>query len=275
MNNNTCEVKCRHGREKSGVGGENLAGRENFAPKVVPAAQVGKKCSPLDRQDLTDNIIRRNGNNILLSRKLNREREVVGNSHLAAILGGCLAVPATVILALLLLSLKKKKNKEGDDWGFVQSEADQKSKGPEDQKKCFHVTQPGHLKPTESKIEQSVGEQNVQNHKKHKKVQWQEDHLVDVKQILLQENKPDARHEKSPKSETSKTPRPHFPCHIVLQKNSSLRHAAKKLSRNKQMLDEEFSKVELFDKAHIIKNTRTADLEKNRSHNRYCDIGNL
>ena len=196
------------------------------------------------------------------------------SSHLAAILGGCLAVPATVVLALLLLSLKKKK-KEGKDRGFVQSESDQQSKGPEDQKECFHGSHQGDQQPSESKIEQSGEEQNVTNHKKHKKVQWQEDHLVDIKQICPQENKPDPKHEKSSKSETSKTPRPHFPCHIVLQKNNSLRHASKKLSKNKQMLDEEFAKVELFAKAHIIKDTVAGGLEKNRSHNRYCDIGKL
>ena len=54
---------------------------------------------------------------MLGSRKLNRKREVVGKefSHLAEILGGGLAIPVTVILALLLLSLKKKS----EDWGFV------------------------------------------------------------------------------------------------------------------------------------------------------------
>ena len=104
--------------------------------------------------------------------KRSRERDVVGkeSSHLAAILGGCLAVPAIVILALLLLSLKKKTNKEGAEWGFVQSEPDQQNKGPEDQKECFRESQEGHLKPIESIIEQSVEEQNVKKHKKHKQV---------------------------------------------------------------------------------------------------------
>ena len=64
-----------------------------------------------------------------------------------------------------------------------------------------------------------------------------------------------------------------LPSHIVLQKDDSLKDNAKALAENKNLLNNEFKLVENYAKANVQKKTTVGNLEENKAHNRYTDIG--
>ena len=64
-----------------------------------------------------------------------------------------------------------------------------------------------------------------------------------------------------------------MPSHIVLQKDDSLKDNAKALAENKYLLNNEFKQVEDHAKANLQKKTTVGNLDENKAHNRYTDIG--
>jgi len=69
-----------------------------------------------------------------------------------------------------------------------------------------------------------------------------------------------------------KSTRPVVPNHEVLLKGDTLKVKARELAENTEVLENEFRLIEEYVKNHIKKETKVANADENRPHNRYTDI---
>ena len=72
-------------------------------------------------------------------------------------------------------------------------------------------------------------------------------------------------------SEPQSSAWPALPDHIVLEKDDTLKDKVKELAGNKKLLEKEFNLLDEFARKNFTVATSVADLEVNKTHNRYTD----